>query len=226
MNNEFKEGTTARQRLAEISHHFLSNVDESAAEKVPAQGPSQYTIGLINHHASLPHLRLAEALAQEDLTVSIEAHDSVTRAIFHNHNSPPLIADNESLPSQSITLKLYNTTLPSKQDLHNLLLLPAQASKEGLRQAFIHLKKLGIQHQSIGATIIDSPDSRTAHHCFNQLARASHDFLNRSICSFSFLSNTTNASLAPLVTLIQDDFLCWHKLRINKETPEWTRHSQ
>lgn len=223
MDNETQQGMTARQRLAEISHHFLGDPEQADTTRSSSPLSRPFSIVLLDHQASLPYLELADALAKLDMTVSVSGNDGTTHAVFQP--AADIASQSPSLPA--IALHRHQDSLPGREEACDLVLLPVHASRQGLREAFIHVKKLDLHHQPVGVTIVGNPAQRMAEQCFNHFALAMHQFLQRRVVSFGFIASQCQTDLEPVAGLIQDEVRHWHNkiLKLNKEKPEWTRRS-
>lgn len=208
-----KPQTRAGQRLARISHHFLS---ESQAEE--PQNNSRTTAPQIfviadNPSQPFPTATLATQLARHGIHCEIHTPDqeivrvqsaiSTTATGNFNHRDEP------------VTVQLISGH-PEKtaQDNHTLI-LPTPATAEGLRQSYLHIKHHVQQTRPlrIGITLTGTDDRAQAKYCFNALQQACQQLLSHEIsqmlCSYGLLKHPQHHScsqeLSGIARLIIND---------------------
>jgi hypothetical protein len=101
-------------------------------------------------------------------------------------------------------IPIANITSPYVKTSRKIL-IPVQASLDGIRMAYLQLKRLATLKQEVGVgiVILKTNDPSWAQRCFEKLASAALRFLNLTITSYGYLPDITYPEfLTPQLTNI------------------------
>jgi len=206
---------TARQRLAEISHHFLDDNDKNNDHRDEVKQKNKqlpYKLAIATPlYSSFPHYVLTAFLGE--LGIATDIIDERGSTPCHTLIRPTSLTSNtQEKKNPDIQLILPGkVSKQSKQYCHTLL-IPVIASKAGMRHAFICIKKyLGsLSTHCIGINIVDAEDKQTAQRCYKTLAIAIQKFLGHLPASYSQLeSEHPENQMINIAELIQQDLEQW-----------------
>lgn len=217
-----KHPVRARQRLARISHHFLSDPPVTEAQTSSNTTTPSHVL-VIADKETLPFPSAALAIQLAQLGINCELH--------HPTRSVVCIQPRESKsapPASPIKIKLkscYNADSIENTTTYTLL-LPTQATPQGLRHSFMQLKHYMHRGtlENIGITITGADKPRLAALYFAALYQACQRFLSQDVCrkisSYGLLSHRTaienSLALNGIAQLIVDDYLALdHQQRVN-----------
>jgi hypothetical protein len=192
-NTPEKPSSRAGQRLARISHHFLSDAQSRTtpgdvtrtsrpAPAADSLSPQRLVIGH-SHDPSFPTLTLATLLTQQGL--NCEVHQAGQTTI--NMTAQPPLNANSCNSKSPVTVQIHHAhdmdSIPAGTPY--TLLLPTPATAAGLRQSFLQLKHQlhGAVPLRTGITITGTDDQRLAQRCFNHLSQACQKFISQDICA-------------------------------------------
>ncbi len=175
LSEQDKQGG-ARERLARISHHFLSDEEETAP-------PFRLTLLGATPCTALLRPALAQALCRLAVpAVHLPAAEDGVCATYKRGGTPPAGA-------VALTLLMRETTdLHSPGHLGRLLLMVGSTPPE-LAQAYLFCKRLLASGQAglPGITFTHCPGRRQAEQYFYQLAGAVQRFLGQTLLSYAYL---------------------------------------
>jgi len=200
----------AGQRLASISHHFLSDV---SADTLPTGLPQSKSVTIVDQrHGSFPTLALAATVARLGIECHVCEHGQtdirlrpVAKAKEHLH---PLSRQN------SLHMHISDSADAVSDTAIDTLLFAISASDKSVRDGFMRLKYyLSVMRPSrIGLTLLECPDINLARHYYAVMKQACRDFLSTSIFSYGALSTgpaPTNTELTGIAQLLLSDLgLC------------------
>jgi hypothetical protein len=224
-----KPPQTARDRLAQISHHFLSdddgNDDAGSDYKESKQAPKNdvYTLAVLNMEndgEELPVSLLSQQLAARGRSATI-----LDSSAGMNMASSIRRPDNKS---HDVHFLLVDTPESSCLSFANKILLTAPATPEGIQRTYISIKQLAAHHKTVqvGVTITGTSDAIRAEDCFNRLATAVNRFLERDLLSYGYLpapsgiSGQTKVPHTAQMSLTRSGITIIAKL-ISDEIGEW-----
>lgn len=205
-----------RQRLARISHHFLS--EPQAIEPQLTSGSSASLVLLIDDSQtpSFPVLQLAAQLAGHGLECEIEQPG---QAMFSIRPQSPAPAGNDTStiakqePYMTVRIRAGHTADNIPPASSYTLLLPTEASPQGVRQSYFllkhHMQRSCSPHTGITMTGTDDP--ALARHYFSALHVACQRFMNCDpdwrLYSYGLLHHHhhPNPELAGIARLLVDD---------------------
>ena len=214
---------SSRERLSQISHHFLSDDTPSVTPTATqTKTRSRAVTGkdrvntvqaymlpvLMNPHLEyhFPVYALSQALLGHKTSSAVilvegETKSSTSSAVFTPHEHPGQAMDqcliNDLLqqdrqhgpdiylvPVAAINLPCVITS--------RRVLIPVQASLNGIRSAYLQLKHLASVERDIdvGIIILDSQDPVWARRCFDKLASGARTFLDQPITSYGYLPDS------------------------------------
>ncbi|HFD91691.1 MAG TPA: hypothetical protein ENJ22_00195 [Gammaproteobacteria bacterium] len=211
---------SARERLAQISHHFLSEEEETVATP-----PAPSVTSLIISHApgyesALSPAELAAALCRHGATAVIIApgasRDDVSLHVpWHGENrtdamTPPdafkdlrSLLENDARNSRRFVLSTHRGEDATGVTGSQCLML-VQAHHEGLREGYGRLKALVSKGRPalLGVIVCDAASSKSSRYHYHKLATAAQRFLGIRIISYGALATTPSPwaageSLAP-----------------------------
>jgi len=215
---------SSRERLSQISHHFLSDDQPSAPPveshtnrtmsdipgKTAEQDKQPFILPILmstQQKNYFPVYTLSEALLAHNkssavLLVEGELSSTNSSTVFkpHTDHGPTQYSANQN-PLQHL---LQQTGYQHKPDIYLIpvasisspyvklsqrLLVPVQASLEGIRSAYLHLKGLTAVNRdiAIGIILFTSDDPSWARRCYEKLATAARQFLGLAISSYGYL---------------------------------------
>ncbi|MBI5450519.1 MAG: hypothetical protein HY940_04090 [Gammaproteobacteria bacterium] len=201
----------SRQRLAQISHHFLDG-----AVRKPAATP--FTVLVMNElpqQQQFPLQPLVRQLADRghatlliEQMAGMDGQDSTVRYTLQRPArgaprpmdtclstvSPLMQALGQSRywpAAADIVMLPLATVMPSVLAHGNRILLPVSADREGLRGAYLQVKRLSahIRPHSIGIAVINAHSRNDARQAFSRLAVAALSFLGIKLLSYGQLPN-------------------------------------
>lgn len=193
------------QRLARISHHFLS---EEPVQPRPAEHRHTRVITIAALPGRpFPTLALAAIMVRRGIDCTIrEAGQSpiqlrpVDAGPAHEHRQ------------QALRLAISHAPDGGSTDHTDMLLLAVPASATGLREGFIRLKRyLGVLHPPrVGVTLLDCDDPERARRHFGQLRQACRRFLATELNSYGAITSGheaigDSAELGGIARLLTDD---------------------
>ncbi len=174
--------TAARQRLARISHHFLSE----------ARPPR--CLHLLQPDRSRPHagdmpLALARALCRAGFAVvTLAGHAGDIQAECRHPGADP--------GAGSLALRTWRPGELPPADADHLLLF-AEPTTEGLEQAYLLCKRLLVRQAPawLGVTLCHCADLAEAQQAYRRLATAARRFLDAAPASCGYLPTRRDESL-------------------------------
>ena len=219
-DNKPRRAHGGRERLARISHHFLSEPqtgETQGGNPWPVAGGPPSLLLLIDDSqtSAFPTLQLAAQLAGKGLECTVEQPgqpDVTVRA-----RSDETIGNNASsavTQAADMTLHIHTghgigSVAPASP---YTLLLPTEASHQGIRQSFLLLKEHSLQSMPplVGITITGTDNPALARQYFLSLRTACLRFLNHNrdwhLRSYGFLYNQHPfPGLNGIVRLLLDD---------------------
>lgn len=211
---------SSRERLAQISHHFLSddmppvtltatqtNTGSHAITGNDRGNPAQPYIlpvlmnPLLEFH--FPVYALSQALlgyktSSAVILVEGETQSSTSSTVFTPHEHTGQAID------QCLITELLQQGRQHGPDIclipvaainspcviaSRRVLIPVQATLNGIRYAYLQLKRLASVGQNIdtGVFIVDCEDPAWARRCFDKLAAGAITFLDQTITSYGYL---------------------------------------
>ena len=209
-----KKPQTTRDRLAQISHHFLSDeevINKEGSEQAPTS--DVYTLALLNmtnDDDELPVFLLSQQLAAHGYSAAIldnttgmkmvssmidsQQTGTVRDGLYH-HTLDDVTRQLDNKP-YDVHFLLVDTPESSCLSSVNKVLVAASATPEGLRRAYISIKQLTSDHNEaqVGVTITGVTDVSRAEYCFNRLETAVHQFLGRNLLSYGYLQAPSSIS--------------------------------
>jgi hypothetical protein len=199
--------TRARQRLARISHHFLSEPQPNTNATNPGNKPgSHFFVVADNHTQPFPTIPLAIQLARNGLNCEIH-HPGLT-SVNIRPQAPAQSNTNAGLSNRHI--KHISAQIHARHNIDAIpggtpytLLLPTEASQQGLRHSFILLKQHLTHTPALhtGITITGTNDPALARSCFSALQQACQRFINPAISlslrSYGLLDHSTDYHASP-----------------------------
>jgi hypothetical protein len=205
----------SKQRLAEISHHFLSEPREGEGKPAGRKArPALLPVLPVPGAADFPFARLTQAfLARGWPTAILDPRRGVRDVHTHpipsapSHpepSAPPVPADGGGGPANPaqvvdaaralkpaprlclVPLSVEDWPLPA-DFLAPLLAVPAGA--DGVREAYRCLKRIAAAGPlgPVGAVMVQAPDEETAGRHFDKLADGAMRFLGVQVVSFGYL---------------------------------------
>ena len=218
-----KPPQTARDRLAQISHHFLSDDEGSAEEESVEQECAEeseqvqkndvYTVALLktaNDDDELPVFLLSQQLAMRGHSatildcatgmnmVSFMNDSQQTRTVHHglHHHTLEDVTRQLGDKPHDVHFLLVDTPESSHLSLADKVLVTAPATPEGLQRTYISIKQLASHHNEaqVGVTITGVSDVSRAEYCFNRLETAIHQFLGRNLLNYGYLQAPSSIS--------------------------------
>lgn len=191
---------TSRQRLADISHHFLSDADEHPA---PWQKTRLIPLLLIDRADDYVAYLIKAALEQDQHTCSVLNIENQTGPF-----SAPLTNNHPTAPD--ICLLPFTSPGSILAIPHEKLLMAVPASLPGVRLAYHQLAQLAAQknHLTVHIIMLDGRDEQHAQRYFSFLKDNANSLLCQDIASIGALSqrpeSTSNgdAATANIVTNI------------------------
>jgi hypothetical protein len=214
ISDEQHKPQSARDRLALISHHYLSIAEEPVAEEPVAEGPEQapkndvYTLAVLNtadDGVELPVLSLCRSLAERGhssavidsttgtKTVSFisrnDSQQSMTARHGLHHNAHGDITRGHDKKPHDVHFLLVDRPESSRLSSVDRVLVTAPATAIGLRHTYISIKQLIAHHDAVevGVIIAGAVDAYLAEGSFNRLATEVHRTLDRDILSYGHL---------------------------------------
>lgn len=193
-----KSQIRARQRLARISHHFLSEPEPTPTQEkqldvnnLGLNTRNENTRSFIffileQDEAPFPTLLLATLLAQFGLRCEVHYPEQKTINIQAQISAPLAYSTAKNTSGNNVTtVQLYTgqhtQSLPTKTPY--TLILPTQATPQGLRRSFIQLKHH--RHQKMlrytGITMTGTDDPKLAEQYFAALQQSCLRFLEADI---------------------------------------------
>jgi hypothetical protein len=209
-----KPPQTARDRLAQISHHFLSDDDVSdnagSGDEGSEQAPKNdvYTLAVLNTENDgneLPVSLLSQQLATRGRSAAIldssvgmnmvsfiRRNDNQQARTVHHGPHHHTLEDDTRRPdnkSHDVHFLLVDTPESSCLSFADKVLVTAPATPEGLQRTYLSIKQLAAYHKAVqvGVTITGTSNATRAEDCFNRLATAVHRFLERDLLSYGYL---------------------------------------
>ncbi|MFQ5488690.1 MAG: hypothetical protein ACE5ET_09650 [Gammaproteobacteria bacterium] len=167
----------ARDRLAHISHHFLSDKEETAP-------PFRLTLLGATPCTTLLRPALAQALCRLAVpAVHLPAAEDGVCATYKRSHTPPEEA------VVALTLLMQETADLPAPDRHGRLLLMVGSTPPELEQAYLFCKQLLASRHALlpGITFTHCPGRQQAEQCFYQLAGAVQRFLGQPLLSYTYL---------------------------------------
>lgn len=220
-----KPPQTARDRLAQISHHFLSDDDASVEQECVEEESEQfqkndvYTVALLKTATDddeLPVFLLSQQLAA------------------HGHSAAILDCATRQLGDKLYDVHFLLVDTPESSCLSsvNKVLVTAPATPEGLKRTYISIKQLASHHNEaqVGVTITGVSDVSSAEYYFNRLATAVHQFLGRNLLNYGYLqapsgiSRQTKAPHPALISHTRSGIAMIAKI-ISNEIGEWAQNN-
>lgn len=196
--------STAKERLAQISHHFLTKEEAGTQHSFKA-----YVVAVMNdlqHCMGLAPLALAQALQSRDRVTAIlhtEGQPYISYGLASKDDGlswqlkPSELIDTDAwlkAIGMSVSPELILMPISSSKspviDYCDVVVLSVHASKVGVCDAYQHIKRLAIRNKSqrIGVTIINAQDLESAQYFYSSLAEVALRFLDISLVSYSYLS--------------------------------------
>jgi hypothetical protein len=230
MSDEQHKPQSARDRLALISHHYLSIAEEPEAEEPVAEGPEQapnndvYTLAVLNtadDGVELPVLSLCRSLAERGHSSAIidsttgtktvsfisrnDSQQSMTARHGLHHNALEDVPRRHDKKPHDVHFLLVDSPESSRLSSLDRVLVTAPATAIGLRHTYISIKRLIAHHDAIqiGVIIAGAADAYLAEGSFNRLATEVHRTLDRDIVSYGYLPagfTSTAQTTAPHTT--------------------------
>lgn len=208
-----KSPKTAKDRLAQISHHFLSddevNDDKFSGDEGSEQATKNdvYALAFLNtaNDDELPVFLLSQQLAALGRSAVIldssaamnkvsfirRNDDQQSRTVHHGLHHHSLEDGSRRLGNKPHDVHFLQVDTPESPclSLVNKVLVTTPATPEGLQQTYHSIKQLTAHHDAvqIGVTITGTSDVTRAEEYFNKLANATHRFLERDLLSYGYL---------------------------------------
>jgi len=205
---------SARDRLALISHHYLSIAEEPVADEPAAQGPEQapkndvYTLAVLNtagDGVELPVLSLCRSLSERGHSSAIidsttgtktvsfiprnDSQQSMTARHGLHHNALEDVTRRHDKKPHDVHFLLVDRPESSQLSSVDRVLVTAPATAIGLRHTYISIKQLIAHHDAVQISVIvaGTADAYLAEGSFNRLATEVHRSLDRDILSYGYL---------------------------------------
>ena len=205
---------TARDRLALISHHYLSIAEEPVAEEPVAEGPEQapkndvYTLAVLNtagDGVELPVLSLCRSLSERGHSSAIidsttgtktvsfiprnDSQQSMTARHGLHHNALEDVTRRHDKKPHDVYFLLADRPESSQLSSVDRVLVTAPATAIGLRHTYISIKQLIAHHDAVQISVIiaGAADAYLAEGSFNRLATEVYRTLDRDILSYGYL---------------------------------------
>lgn len=232
-------GLNARERLARISHHFLSEDEQRGAADAPLFFLAAPSLDAGRHCLTPEHLAGAFARAGRSVAAfdgrgegpsflypprAPSEHPGTAR---HDGRIRQLLAGGrpQAPPDIVVTTRMAPIALEAGDFAVTLLAVPPDC--EGMRRAFVDLKRLtagaGPRPNVIGVTVCDALDQAQAERCFERFALAAYRFLGLTLPSYGWLppahgsaaagDHAGTAHLSDIVDLLLDDWRAWNERR-------------
>lgn len=232
----------SRQRLAQISHHFLSETNDKqppvnnslpfllliyAEESAhPPPVSAQYICQAL-HNKGHPNM-LLERMQRDHHPRHIrcsffQTFDTTAKILCgHTENWHPFGTPTPWKHQPELLITPINTVDPDLLAIGQRILLPVHASTQGLKQAYLTIKRMSslIKPRMIAITIHGTHDRQTARTAFRQLAVASLRFLGIKLQSYSCVLEGDSAASAEndIADLILTDWREWKTSTIKPAT--------
>lgn len=234
---------SARERLSQISHHFLSEDETTGATDAPlffvavppvdAGGPADLTLD-----------RLGGAFVSAGTAVAVTDADRSGLSLMYPRGVPEehrgAVRRNgpggdirrllESARGQRRPDVVLTTEIPAAVEPGDLLvtLVAVPCERDGMRRAFVRLKELAAAGQSVaavtGAAVCGAADSLQAERCFHKFAFAAHHFVGLTVTSYGCFSRVDRRTadrgrdgergLRDVVNLLLEDWRAWNGRRL------------
>lgn len=201
----------ARDRLARISHHFLSE-----AENLGIDHAADLRLAVFDDPDARGRLSidaLARALALEGREVGVIDPPTGLVSLVRAAAAPePVVAtaptmDATRAPWKIDTLLIAASRAGKQLEGCSSVLLPLPCSRAGMRRAFARLKSLmqDARPPLLGVTVIGAADRASAEACFDRFARATVKFLGLTPQSYAYTGALahTDRQVAQLKTIAQ-----------------------
>ena len=214
MSDRQHKPQSARDRLALISHHYLSITEEPVAEEPVAKGPEQapkndvYTLAVLNmagDGVELPVLSLCRSLSERGHSSAIidsttgtktvsfiprdDSQQSMTARHGLHHNALEDVTRRHDKKPHDMHFLLVDRPESSRLSSVDRVLVTAPATAIGLRHTYISIKQLIAHHDAVQISVIiaGAADAYLAEGSFNRLATEVHRSLDRDILSYGYL---------------------------------------
>jgi len=202
--------TRAGQRLARISHHFLSEPpsESGSNDKTSTQHrrtDKKTNLYFIDSHSSqdFPTLVLAIQLAHRGINCSINqhGHPNINISPTINLKDRPNKDTNDDTPSVQLYSDHNIDAIPYDQPY--TLLLPTQATPSGLQLSFLKLKHHLHTRPPLrtGITITNTADMALAKYYFIALHQAHQQFLSHhtahKLYSYGLIMHPNHQDISP-----------------------------
>lgn len=205
MNGQAHRATdqTARQRLADIGHHFLSDA------------PAFMTFHLVTRRDDTDKafaIGLARQMARLGRTVVMP--DQEFETLLYYCPSGELAGSAQHLNKHRETPRHCDVMIITASDCLRQatnVLMTVPSHPEDMRSAWIDLKTLVAGRQSgdnVGVTMIDADNPRDAEHAFDRFATAARQFLDIELNSYACLTRNRqdhDRQLRNIATLLLAD---------------------
>ncbi|MFQ5471197.1 MAG: hypothetical protein ACE5EH_13015 [Gammaproteobacteria bacterium] len=229
--------TTSRERLSQISHHFLSD-QQHIAEKLA----TRFVLPVFqSDQANFPCIELAKALTNHGIAViilNLGGHDQQS-AISMSHVQPvKSVTESTDHQPESLVEGLIDNIYTQQQTDKNVILLPfnlstirytgecknilmtVDASAQGIKSCYEDIRKLITLKPEIGigVTITNAKNASDAQHRYEKLAIATHRFMNLTINSYGYITNTHQQKryeqcIDGLTRFVLNDWQRWNQNR-------------
>jgi len=204
-----------QQRLARISHHFLSESQDIEPQTNDGKSPSMVLLIDDSQAPLFPILQLAAQLAMHGPECEVEQPGQPTiniRAHIPGAGSKDINRAVAQRPHMTVRIRSARTTEDIPPASSYTLLLPTEASPQGIRRSFLLLKdhrQRSIQPQA-GIIMTGTDDPALARHYFSALQGACQRFLISNtdwrLYSYGLLnSQQPYPGLAGIARLLADD---------------------
>jgi hypothetical protein len=190
-----------------------ANIPMETSNKQPEENTQTFVLPILmslqqEHYFpvyALSQALLAHKTSSAVLLVEGELTSSSCSTVFKPHGSTPTTADQTSLQDL-----LQQTGYQHEPDVYLIpvagvtspyvatsrrLLIPAEASLNGVRSAYLQLKWLASLRQDldIGLIMLNTDDPAWARRCFDKLATGARMFLDITITSYGYLPDMSSA---------------------------------
>ena len=207
---------SSRERLARISHHFLSDEQPSASQDpgamhkithaydtTPVQNAQPYILPILmglQQENKFPVYALSQALLSHKTSSAVMLVEgelsSASSTIFTPYKAIPdqdpfnqLLQQTRYQHNPDIYLIPVAGVCSPYVTLTRRLLIPVEATLNGVRDAYLRIKRTSDSKQqlAIGIIFLKCNDPDWARRCFAKLADGTRSFLDITIASYGYL---------------------------------------
>lgn len=221
----------ARERLAQISHHFLSDAESRVAGAATAPGMRVAVLDDPDAPGALPVEGLARILAARGRVVSMFDAAAGLVSVIRSVETPETPHAPDSAPSidaaggagnpDTVLVMARHPTAHLAGCATVLLALPCEPA--GMCRAYARIKPLmrSPGAPALGVTVTGAADRAAAQACFDKFARAALGFLGVRALSYGYLgapqdTGLRSAELADIAELLLAD---WRAAAVAERCP-------